>query len=116
MKEGRVGRLLGEIYHDDGLDVARGVIERLAVRAIILRGCELLLLYSQRNADYKFPGGGVELGETGHDALRRELEEECGARVNAIGEEFGYIVEYSAAAEGGAAVFRAHRSHLWVGP
>ena len=101
-----MGRLLGEIYHRDGLDVAGGVVERTAVRAVILRGRELLLLHSPHNGDYKFPGGGVERGETGDDALRRELEEECGAQLNAIGEEYGYIIEYSAAAEDDVAVFR----------
>lgn len=99
-------RLLGEIFHAKGLDPAGGVIERTAARAIVLRGRELLLLHSPRNADYKFPGGGVEPGESVHDALRREMLEECGAQVSAIGEQFGDIVEYSPAAEAHAAVFR----------
>lgn len=105
-------RLLGEIYHADGLNTAGGVIERTAVRAIVLRGRELLLLYSPRNADYKFPGGGVEAGESDHDALRREMMEECGAQVSAIGEQFGDIVEYSRAAEDPTAVFRMLSRYL----
>ena len=74
-------RLLAELYHDEGLDLAGVVAERTSVRAIVLRGRELPLLHSPRDADYKFPGGGVEPGESEHDALRREVLEECGAHV-----------------------------------
>ncbi|WP_034262736.1 NUDIX domain-containing protein [Actinospica robiniae] len=101
-----MSRLLGEIHHAEGLDLAAGVVERTAVRAIVLRGRELLLLHSPHNADYKFPGGGVETGESDDDALRREMLEECGANVTAILEPFGEIVEYSATVEAQAAVFR----------
>lgn len=101
-----MSRLLGEIYHAEGLDLAGGVVERTAARAVVLRGRELLLLHSPHNADYKFPGGGVEAGESEDDALRREMLEECGARVSEIGEPFGEIVEYSAAVDVDAAVFR----------
>ena len=31
-----------------------------AVRAVILRGLELLMVYSSNVGDYKFPGGGVK--------------------------------------------------------
>lgn len=100
-------RLLGEIHHDPGLDSAAGrVVERTAVRAVALRGRELLLLHSPVNADYKFPGGGVEPGESPHDALRREVMEECGAQVESIDEDFGDIVEYSVVLEPDADVFR----------
>lgn len=77
-------RLLAELYHDEGLDLAGVVAERTSVRAIVLRGRELPLLHSPRDADYKFPGGGVEPGESEHDALRREVLEECGARVSEV--------------------------------
>ncbi|MFD7157041.1 NUDIX domain-containing protein [Kribbella sp. NPDC059898] len=52
-------------------------IERTAVRGVLRRGDELLLLAS-RHGDYKFPGGGVEPGESFEQALRREFQEECG--------------------------------------
>jgi 8-oxo-dGTP pyrophosphatase MutT (NUDIX family) len=99
-------RILGRIHHADGLDLTGGTSERTAVRGIVLRGRDLLLLHSPHNADYKFPGGGVEPGENEHDALRREMLEECGAHVSAIGEHFGDIIEYSPAFEPHLAVFR----------
>ena len=54
-----------------------GSVDRHAVRAVIERAGNLLLLRS-RAGDYKFPGGGVEAGEDDHTALARELREECG--------------------------------------
>ena len=58
-----------------------GVVERTAVRAVIWRGPELLMVHSPVAGDYKFPGGGVEPGESLVDALVREVREECGRSV-----------------------------------
>jgi 8-oxo-dGTP pyrophosphatase MutT (NUDIX family) len=52
------------------------MVERTAVRGVLFHGPELLLLGS-RHGDYKFPGGGVEPGESFEVALRREFREEC---------------------------------------
>ncbi|MFI5692667.1 NUDIX domain-containing protein [Kribbella sp. NPDC051586] len=60
------------------------LIERTAVRGVLFRGPELLLLAS-RHGDYKFPGGGVEAGESYEVALRREFLEECGYDAVAVG-------------------------------
>jgi 8-oxo-dGTP pyrophosphatase MutT (NUDIX family) len=86
-------RQLAEIRHAEGLEDAGGVMERLAVRAIVARGRQLLLLSLPRNLDDKFPGGGVEPGDPAA-ALRREVLEECGAQVTSIGEPYGEAVEY----------------------
>lgn len=53
------------------------VHERLAVRAVIRENGKLLMVETNRG-DYKFPGGGVEAGETKEEALLREIREETG--------------------------------------
>jgi len=46
------------------------------VRSIILDDDRVLMVYSSRNGDYKFPSGGIESGETHKKALIREVQEE----------------------------------------
>jgi 8-oxo-dGTP pyrophosphatase MutT (NUDIX family) len=62
-----------------------GVIRRRAVKAVIDLDGRLLLLRSATGGDYKFPGGGAEDGEDDVAALTRELDEECGRDVLAVG-------------------------------
>jgi ADP-ribose pyrophosphatase YjhB (NUDIX family) len=57
------------------------IAERVAVRAVIRRSNELLLIRSAVGGDVKFPGGGVEADESIEGALRREVREECGREV-----------------------------------
>lgn len=57
---------------------------RLAVDAVIEREGQLLLIEyedARLGRHWGLPGGGVEVGETLHAALRREVWEETGARV-----------------------------------
>lgn len=68
------------------------IVSREAVRAIILKGNKILLIKSN-TGDYKFPGGGVEVGESYIDALNREVIEESGYIVNNINEKLGVIIE-----------------------
>lgn len=67
---------------------------RDAVRAIILSNEKIALVKSEKEGFYKFPGGGVEEGETHDEALIRETKEETGLIVipNSI-KEFGMIQE-----------------------
>jgi 8-oxo-dGTP pyrophosphatase MutT (NUDIX family) len=65
------------------------------VRAVIFRRRELLMVYSSNVGDYKFPGGGVDAGESHQQALARELLEECGATLLSVDGEMGAIVEYN---------------------
>lgn len=56
--------------------------QRLAVKALVLRGDEVLLVrnsvHGPRPGRWSLPGGGVEHGESPLDALHRELAEETG--------------------------------------
>jgi 8-oxo-dGTP pyrophosphatase MutT (NUDIX family) len=84
-------RLLFEIDTKDYNVNGRAFI-RPSVRAIIVRDGKIGMVYSQKYNYYKFPGGGIELGESQIDALKRETLEEVGLCV--IPEsvrEFGYV-------------------------
>lgn len=52
------------------------LIERHAARGIVLKGEDILLLYTQRYHDYSLPGGGIDDGEDEVEGLIRELREE----------------------------------------
>lgn len=92
-------KILTEIYRTEGLDVSGKTIHRTAVRAVILRGQKLFMVYSANVGDYKFPGGGVDVDETHEHALARELQEECGATLLSVDDELGAIIEYDVAKE-----------------
>jgi 8-oxo-dGTP pyrophosphatase MutT (NUDIX family) len=99
-------RTLFVIHHDPALNPAGRTFAREAVRGIILRSSRLLMVYSQRNGDYKFPGGGIQAGETHAAALIREIREECGACGTTILQPFGKAIEYSRSIEAEYEVFR----------
>lgn len=60
---------------------------RLNVAAVIVRDDRILLVeFDEENGlHYNLPGGGVEVGESVYEALRREVLEECHAEVDTIG-------------------------------
>lgn len=82
-----------EIFCKDNLNLDGKTYYREAVRGIIIDNEEILLIYSEKNGDYKLPGGGVEEGETYEEALIREVEEEAGVRV-AVDKEIFRVMEY----------------------
>lgn len=59
----------------------QGVFRRLALRAVVYREGRLLMVRSAAVGDWKFPGGGLEPGETPEEALAREVAEETGHRL-----------------------------------
>lgn len=63
------------------------VFRRKAARGIIRQGDKYLAIHG-KYGDYKFPGGGMESGETLVDTLLREVQEETGYKVaaNSIGD------------------------------
>lgn len=68
---------------------------RLSSRAIIIQNNALLLIeYNDATGlHYNFPGGGLETGESLHEALERELLEECCAELDAAA--LAFIYEYT---------------------
>lgn len=74
-------------YNKDGT-----VIIRPSVRGIIIKNGKIALIYSAKYNYYKFPGGGIEAGESHIDALIREIKEETGFHVikNSM-KEYGYV-------------------------
>ena len=99
-------QLLTTIYRHEKVNIEGKTFFREAVRGIIFRntpprtaagasGRELLMIYSPVNGDYKFPGGGIEAGETHVETLRRELIEEAGATLTKVTSEFGKTIEYA---------------------
>ncbi|WP_458460848.1 NUDIX domain-containing protein [Paenibacillus sp.] len=87
-------KLIQNMIHQDVKSLEGTVYERKAARGIIMRGSEILLLFTKRYNDYSFPGGGVELDEDLLAGLHRELAEETGATQVQVIRELGYIDEY----------------------
>jgi 8-oxo-dGTP diphosphatase len=61
---------------------------QLAVSAAIFRDDKILLVRRARSPAkgfYSLPGGRVEFGETLHEALHREIDEETGLKIEIVG-------------------------------
>ena len=82
-------KILTEIFRDKNININGTIDQRAAVRAVVLRGRTLLMVYSPVNGDYKFPGGGVDEYENHEIALKREVAEECGMNLTHILREIG---------------------------
>jgi 8-oxo-dGTP pyrophosphatase MutT (NUDIX family) len=54
---------------------------RPSSRAIIIKNNKIYMMHSKKYRYYKFPGGGIEKGESEIDALIREVKEESGLKV-----------------------------------
>lgn len=105
--------LLHTLTHP-GISREGTVFERQAVRAIVMRGREILLLYTRRYDDYSFPGGGLDAGEDPVAGLRRELLEETGAADVCVERYVGYLDEYRPPLKGGAYDVLFMRSHFYL--
>lgn len=86
-------RLIKKLIHADLHDLTGSILVRRAARGIVMRDTSILLLFTERYNDFSFPGGGIAEGEDMVDALRRELEEETGARNVCVQRDYGYIEE-----------------------
>ncbi|MBU9721278.1 MULTISPECIES: NUDIX hydrolase [Bacillaceae] len=65
---------------------------RQAVRAVIVMRGKILLVRSNRG-DFKFPGGGIEMGESHSAALQREIAEETGYINCVVKGKIGAVLE-----------------------
>ena len=84
-------RLLFEMDKKDYGGCARS-FTRDSARSIIIRNGKIAMIHSLKYDYYKFPGGGIEPGESNVDALIRETAEEAGLTVipDSI-REYGYV-------------------------
>lgn len=98
--------LLATIRHDADLPADGRVLERRAVKGVVRRGSEVLLLRTAGSGALKFPGGGIEPGESDEQALRRELDEECGVPLLTVDGQLGEVVQLARPMEPEYDVFR----------
>ena len=65
---------------------------RNSARSIIIRNGKVAMIHSRKYDCYKFPGGGIEKGETPVEAMIRETREEAGLIViPETVKEYGYV-------------------------
>jgi len=69
------------------------VNHRKAVRAVVVKNNNIVLMVSSNKGDLKFPGGGVEVGENNEEALIREAKEETGYVIEKVKEKIGMVIE-----------------------
>lgn len=106
-------------------------ITKHVVGAVITDTAHRVLLLHRTADDYlgglwELPSGGVDDGETLTEALHREVEEETGLTVSAIGSYLGHFdylsksgkktrqFNFSATATGETIKLTEHDAHLWA--
>ena len=84
-------RLLFELDSRD-YDPNGMVRRRPSVRGIVIRGGKVAMIHSLAYDYYKFPGGGIEEGESQLETLVREVKEETGLTVvPGSAREYGWV-------------------------
>jgi len=94
------------VFDDGNFDPEWKRIERSAVRAVIVRDGKVALVKSGKEGYFKFPGGGIERGETHVQTLCRETMEEAGLKIRAGSvREIGMIREIRKSISGENEIF-----------
>ena len=93
------------------LNMKGKTLQREAVRGIIRDDTMLLMVYSEVNGDYKFPGGGIQDGETPIQALRREVQEECGVEVTYVSDPYALVTEFDTPIEDDYDLFKMRSTY-----
>ena len=84
-------RLLFEIDKRD-YEACTHFFSRPSARSIIIQNGKAAMIHSLKYDYYKFPGGGIEKGETPVEAMIRETREESGLTVKPeTVREYGYV-------------------------
>ena len=82
------------LFEMDKKDYAHCVhtFTRNSARSIIIRGGKVAMIHSLKYDYYKFPGGGIENGESPVEAMIRETQEEAGLVVIPESvKEYGFV-------------------------
>ena len=84
------------IYRQNDIDLnTKSILRRVAYRAIIFKGDQILTVKSSRYGEIKFPGGGKEMNESAFDVLAREVMEETGYQIKSRIHPFYTTIEYA---------------------
>lgn len=84
-------RLLFELNKKDYANCTHSFV-RDSARSIIIRDRTVAMVHSLKYGYYKFPGGGIEAGESPVNAMIRETREEAGLVVlPETVKEYGYV-------------------------
>ena len=82
------------VLDDRNYDPSWPSIARYCVRAAVLQDGLVALLRSAKAGFFKFPGGGIDSGESHQDTLIRETREEAGLTIRPGSEkELGLVLE-----------------------
>ncbi|WP_404340977.1 NUDIX hydrolase [Pseudoalteromonas mariniglutinosa] len=87
-------QLLRQVIHPSLGSLKGKQFTRETARAIVTKGEQILLLYTERYDDYSLPGGGIDNGESIEQGLKRELHEETGAQQISVNSTLGLYEEY----------------------